>query len=318
VEVRSTTLGLVVAVAVVVSACTTEVGGSGSSSDESNVEEADVTTTTISTRFTSPSATLPTSAADLVWELVEIIDGDTIVVEGSDGEQTVRLIGINAPEVDECFHDQATDGMRFFADVNVVRLVPDRSEIDQFGRLVRYVETLEGIDIGAELVRAGFAVSRRYEPDTSRSDAYDVLQDEAVAARRGLWAPDACDSGSADDGAATDTGDATIAVLINADAPGDDNVNLNEEWVRFTNRGDDDVDLTGWLVADESSSHRYTFDDLTLAPGDSVTLFTGCGDDDDTERHWCNRDSAVWNNSGDTVFLRDLDGNIVVSETYRN
>jgi hypothetical protein len=48
----------------------------------------------------------------------------------------------------------------------------------------------------------------------------------------------------------------------------------------------------------------------------SVTLFTGCGTDDDTNRYWCASGSAVWNNSGDTVFLRDGKGNIVVSLSY--
>ena len=55
-----------------------------------------------------------------------------------------------------------------------------------------------------------------------------------------------------------------------------------------------------------------------LEPGASVTLFTGCGIDTATERYWCNEDSAVWNNSGDTVFLYDPAGNTVVTESYRN
>jgi hypothetical protein len=46
-------------------------------------------------------------------------------------------------------------------------------------------------------------------------------------------------------------------------------------------------------------------------------LFTGCGSDTATERYWCNEDSAVWNNKGDTVFLKDPAGNTVVAETYR-
>lgn len=122
------------------------------------------------------------------------------------------------------------------------------------------------------------------------------------------WSPDAC-------GPAT-SGATDIAVEVNADAPGDDGQNLNGEWVRFTNRGMATVDLDGWQVADESASHRYRFSDLRLDPGRSVTLFSGCGADDDTSRYWCVSGSAVWNNSGDTVFLRDGRGNIVVSLSY--
>jgi len=107
-----------------------------------------------------------------------------------------------------------------------------------------------------------------------------------------------------------------IVIDVNADAPGDDGVNLNGEWVRFTNAGADAADLDGWEVADESASHRYTFSDLRLEPGAEVTLFSGCGPDDATARYWCVSGSAVWNNSGDTVFLRDRNGNIVVSLSY--
>jgi hypothetical protein len=33
-------------------------------------------------------------------------------------------------------------------------------------------------------------------------------------------------------------------------------------------------------------------------------------------RFWCNTESAIWNNDGDTVFLRDANGNNVVTRRY--
>jgi hypothetical protein len=77
-----------------------------------------------------------------------------------------------------------------------------------------------------------------------------------------------------------------------------------------------DTDLDGWEVADESASNRDGFDELRLDPGRSVTLFSGCGTDDDARRYWCASGSVVWNSSGDTVFLRDRRGNSVVSVSY--
>jgi hypothetical protein len=47
-----------------------------------------------------------------------------------------------------------------------------------------------------------------------------------------------------------------------------------------------------------------------------VRLVTGCGDDTSRTLHWCADGSAVWNNDGDTVFLRDDAGNLVASLTY--
>lgn len=255
------------------------------------------------------ASTAGTSApAGDLWRVDEVIDGDTIRVSGPDGEVTVRLIGMNAPEEGECFHDEATAALRFALGSEGVRLTRDVSDVDRYGRWLRYVETAAGDDVGAGLVAAGYARSHHYEPDTARNATYDDLQADAQRRGAGLWAPDAC-------GPAADSG-ASIAIDGQFDAPGDDHQNLGEEWVRFTNTGSDPVDLTGWRVADESSSHRYMFGTLILAPGETVTLFTGCGVDTQDARHWCNDAGAVWNNDGDTVFLTDPNGNTVASHGY--
>ena len=107
-----------------------------------------------------------------------------------------------------------------------------------------------------------------------------------------------------------------VSVTINADPPGPDNEHLDEEWVRFRNDGPAALDLTGWTVADESSSNRYTFADLVLAPGATVTLYTGCGTDTDAARYWCSDGFPIWNNDGDTVFLRDRSGTDVIAQGY--
>ena len=289
------------AVAVVV-ACAAAVGGCAPADDDG----ADAPAPAVES---GAASSRPVSGGDTdSWRSARVVDGDTLEVSGPRGDVTVRIIGINAPESDECFSAEATAALVALVAGEELALVADRSDLDQFDRSLRYVETAAGVDVGAELVAGGFAIARRYPPDDARADAYADLQREAQRAQRGLWAPDACGP--------SDVDGVEIEVEINADAPGDDNVNLNGEWVRFTNVGAEVVDLDGWEVADESASHRYRFADLRLDPGGSVTLFTGCGRDDDTARYWCVSGSAVWNNSGDTVFLRDGRGNIVVSLSY--
>jgi micrococcal nuclease len=242
------------------------------------------------------------------WRSTEIVDGDTLYVSGPLGELEVRIIGVNTPESGECFSEEATDALAELVTGNDLVLVVDRSDVDTFGRALRYVETADGVDVGAELVADGFAIARRYPPDDARADVYAELQETAQQEGRGLWAADACGP--------SDREGVEIVIDVNADAPGDDGANLNGEWVRFTNAGAEAIDLDGWEVADESASHRYTFTDLELAPGAAVILFSGCGPDDEAARYWCSSGSAVWNNSGDTVFLRDPNGNIVVSLSY--
>ncbi len=217
------------------------------------------------------------------------------------------LIGINTPESGECFGQEATEALAGLVAGEELVLVEDRSDVDQFGRALRYVETTEGVDVGAELVAGGFAIARRYPPDDARADVYADLQREAQTGR-GLWASDACGASDAAVWRSRSTSTPThrVTTARTSTASG----------YRFANVGVDPVDLDGWEVADESASNRYRFTDLRLEPGSSVTLFSGCGDDDDTDRHWCVSGSAVWNNSGDTVFLRDERGNIVVSFSY--
>ena len=267
-------------------------------------------TPTNSTPPTDTSSTPPAPTSDGLWGVVEVIDGDTIDVVRDGETMRVRMIGINAPERDECFYDEATSGLRALVPANGVRLVTDTTDLDRFGRLLRFVETADGVDLGGLLVESGLARSNHYPPDTSRNARYDELQQAAIDEQAGLWAAGACGGGAP-------TGEVQIGIELQYDAPGDDNDNLSEEWVRFTNEGPAAVDLSGWQVADESSSHRYRIDDLVLEPGAAFVLFTGCGTDSSGERYWCNTDSAVWNNSGDTVFLNDQAGNLVTSYTYR-
>jgi len=99
------------------------------------------------------------------------------------------------------------------------------------------------------------------------------------------------------------------------DSPGDDHENLAEEYVTVANAGDAELDLSGWRVEDEAG-HTYTFPEgFTLAPDATATLRTGPGEDGEDELHW-GEPQAVWNNTGDTVFVYDGEGELVASESY--
>lgn len=98
------------------------------------------------------------------------------------------------------------------------------------------------------------------------------------------------------------------------DAPGDDNLNLNEEYVCFKNWNAKSVDLSGWQVQDVAM-HTYTFPAFTLQAQGRVKLRTGCGSDTFTDVYWC-QGGAIWNNSGDTVYLYDSAATLVDSYTY--
>ncbi len=253
------------------------------------------------------AAPTPAPVGELV-ELTSVVDGDTFRARLSNGStESIRLIGINAPEMSECMAPEATAALTVLLRSGDIRLVTDTSERDRFGRLLRYV-FVGGRHVNAAMVGDGLALSTSFPPDVARSTELSDAQTRAAAAGVGVWSPSAC-------GAAAET-DLMVSALLH-DAPGDDNFNLNGEWVEITNAGTTRTPLAGWVMKDTTASHRYSFPaTFVLDPGRTVRLHTGCGLDTSTTLHWCNRDSAIWNNTGDTAFLLDPAGNIHDMFTY--
>ncbi|CAN5847621.1 hypothetical protein BH23ACT4_BH23ACT4_16750 [soil metagenome] len=245
----------------------------------------------------------PSPSEAEVVTVLSIIDGDTLTVAlAGGGNDTVRLIGINTPETGECFADEATGVLTALAPPgSQIAMTVDVSDRDQFDRLLRYLWVGQ-MSVNEELVRRGAAIARRYPPDIALADRFEIAQASAQSVQLGLWAADAC-------GPASESGLRILEVFY--DAPGDDNFNLNGEWVTIRNNGGSVVDLSGWTLKDESATHRFTFPAaFVLAVGEVVTIRTGCGENFGTELFWCNQGSAVWNNTGDTAFLLDPNGNI--------
>src|SRR5690606_29126712 len=94
--------------------------------------------------------------------------------------------------------------------------------------------------------------------------------------------------------------------LVVANPPGPDEENMNGEFVRIANTGTAPIDMNGFSLLDDGSN-VYTFTDFSLEPGQTVTVFSGCGTVNSAQRYWC-AELPVWNNSGDTAYLNDADG----------
>lgn len=245
-------------------------------------------------------------------ELIETIDGDTFDVQIDGATERVRLIGINAPERGECLASEATEALDQLLRSGPIRLEVDANDRDTYGRLLRYIWIGER-SVNEELVARGHAIAQSYPPDTLLDSRLAEAQLRAQSAEAGRWSTDACGP------PATDSSERPVRLTIEEiepDAPGNDAENLNGEWVRITNSGPDAIDLAGWMLQDQSSSHRFTFPAGMIEPLATITIRSGCGEDSDTELFWCVSRSAVWNNDGDTAFLLDPAGNIVDSLGY--
>lgn len=88
--------------------------------------------------------------------VVHIVDGDTL--ELGNGE-TVRLVGIDTPEVGECGFEESASRLRELVGGQAVTLGESDEDRDQYDRLLRYVD-IGAMDAGYRLIRDGLATAR--------------------------------------------------------------------------------------------------------------------------------------------------------------
>jgi len=91
------------------------------------------------------------------FRVQRVVDGDTFKVV-YDGEPTsVRILGIDAPELREPGGPEAKAALAGIVGAKVVRLAfPGPRKRDNFGRLLARVH-VAGVDVAAELMRQGHA-----------------------------------------------------------------------------------------------------------------------------------------------------------------
>ncbi|WBW50437.1 thermonuclease family protein [Peptoniphilus equinus] len=125
-----------------------------------------------------------------------VSDGDTLRL--TDGSK-VRIIGMNAPEINshEAFSEEAKDfAIETLKDQNVY-LEADKETEDQYDRKLYYVwlapqkegEVPNMADNFTYLMlERGLARVYTFAPNDKYYDAFISAQDEAIRAKRGMWA----------------------------------------------------------------------------------------------------------------------------------
>lgn len=164
--------------------------------------------------------------------------------------------------------------------------------------------------------------SQLRDGDAVSDDASSGFTDRLVVPATGSATPSTPDDVTSEDDVADSTepseGDTNTSLAIadtHADAEGNDNENLNDEYVVLENTGETAIDLSGWTIAD-SADHTFTVPDgFELGAGKQVTIHTGSGTDTETDLYW-GRSAAVWNNGGDTVIITDASGSVIIEESY--
>ena len=120
--------------------------------------------------------------------VVGVQDGDTItVLDSSNANHRVRLLGIDAPENGQAFGTKSGQNLSQLTFNKVVRI--EWSKHDRYGRIVGKV-MLQSQDVSLEQIRAGMAWHYKYyQGDQTAHDRHLYANAEiaARATRVGLW-----------------------------------------------------------------------------------------------------------------------------------
>jgi micrococcal nuclease len=145
----------------------------------------------------TPTVSPLAPGANLQQAIIEwVTDGDTIHVRIDGSSESVRLIGIDAPEVgnsgnaSDCYSDEAERYLNDLVAGGAVWLEPDVNDRDRYGRLLRYVWLRQPdgyVMVNQLLVGNGVAVARQYGEDVKYADRLAETERDAIRNGLGIW-----------------------------------------------------------------------------------------------------------------------------------
>jgi micrococcal nuclease len=178
-------------------------GEQGAPSDEAPAKVEDLGAAVAAERAGEEGTSAPiakTPEGDL-FDVVGVVDGDTIKVSIGATVETLRLIGIDTPETKDprkpvqCFGEEATRKATELLTGKRVRLEADTSqgERDKYGRLLRYVWREDGLFFNEWMIRNGYAFEYTYNTPYQYQASFKEAQRYASENNLGLWNPSTCD-----------------------------------------------------------------------------------------------------------------------------
>ena len=161
--------------------------------------------------FLLAGLTLPLQAVSIESigpaKIISVIDGDTLKVNYKGKEESVRLIGIDAPEsrinkkakndTQRSGEDLKTiivmgkEATRYVKTLvkpgDMVKMEFDVQKRDKYGRLLAYIYLPNGTMLNEEIVKGGYANLMTVPPNVRYQKKFLRAYREAREKRRGLW-----------------------------------------------------------------------------------------------------------------------------------
>ncbi len=219
--------------------------------------------------------------------VTRIVDGDTI--DSSIGK--IRLLGINSPEKGEKYYQEAKDFLEEEVLNKNVGLEYGKDKTDRYGRTLAYLH-LKGENINLKEVEEGFA--NYYFPSGKdiHYNEFKIAWESCIEENKFL-----CES-------SIDKCGNCIELELN----------YNSQEVILYNGCNYDCDLNNWAIKDEGRKN-FVLQDFVLEKGKEIKIKTGEGEDTSEILYW-KGETYVWTRTGDTLFLRDGLGKLVLWYSY--
>ncbi len=220
---------------------------------------------------------LTEGSSDFV-KVERVIDGDTFVSNGT----SIRLLGINSPEKGEKYYEEAK---KFLEDIilnETVKLEYGKDKTDRYGRILAYV-FLNNENINLKEVDEGFA---NYYFPSGKDIYYNDFKkswEKCIDQNKNLCekSKDIC----------------TKCIELKE-------WDIKKQEIIFYNSCSYSCNLNNWSIKDEGRK-KFIFEDFILEPKKDVAI---------TSKEF--NKEYVWTQTGDTLFLRDNEGKLVLWESY--
>ncbi len=122
------------------------------------------------------------------YPVVFVIDGDTIIIERDGRQERLRLIGIDTPEHDEAYFDEAKNFTADLVENKTVYLELGQDPIDKYNRTLCYVFLEDKTSMVNQLIaKAGWAEILTIQPNDKYENLFKKAIQDASANGRGMY-----------------------------------------------------------------------------------------------------------------------------------
>ncbi len=220
-----------------------------------------------------------------VVQVKRVIDGDTIIADN----KSIRLLGINSPERGELYYNEAKEYLENLILNKTIRLEFGKEKTDMYNRILAYIH-YNNKNINLELVQNGYA--NIYFP-SGKDKYYNKFKNAWEDCTQNLCEKSECECGG--------------CIELKE-------FNHKDEIITLYNSCNFNCDLTDWTIKDEGRK-KFIFPDFILESQKEVIIKVGEGVNSNIKLFWTG-ETYVWTRTGDSLFLRDAQGGLVLWRSY--